>query len=106
MNDFRSLDNVNSVLGERLHITETKNPAQTTQWCKNYFEKQTGTRYIEHLAATRAINNLSDDEKIVINESSTNATNFQYRRKIFFNVQSKQIKNSVHKQNNFRLVLG
>ena len=31
MNDFGSLDNVNSALGERLHITETKNPTQTTQ---------------------------------------------------------------------------
>ena len=31
MNDFGSLDNVNSALGERLHITKTKNPAQTTQ---------------------------------------------------------------------------
>ena len=89
MNDFGSLDNVNSALGKRLHITETKNPALTTQRCKNYFEKQTGTRYIEHIAATWAINDLSNDEKIVINDSSTDATNFQYQRKVFFDVQSK-----------------
>ena len=92
MNDFGSLDNVNSVLGERLHITETKNPAQTTQRRKSYFEKQTATRYIEHLATTRAINDISDDGKIVTENVEIDQSYNLYQRKLFFDIKSKQIK--------------
>ena len=55
---YCSMDNTNSAIGERMHSTEVKAPAQNTQRCKSKFEIQTGNRYYENIHILKASHDL------------------------------------------------
>lgn len=62
---FGSMNNFDSSIGERNHITEVKQPAQKTQRRKNVFEQQTAERYIENIGINIACQEVLKESTIV-----------------------------------------
>ena len=55
---FGSMNNFDSSIGERNHVTEVKQPAKLTQRRKDKFEQQTADRQIENISINVAYKEL------------------------------------------------
>ena len=85
---FGSMENVNSCVGEMLHKTEIKKSAQTTQRRKQNFERQSFSRYFEHVLCQRS-------KKLKLGAPDVNMEEVKVESKMFYDID----KNEFYKVN-------
>ena len=99
---FGSMNNFDSAIGERNHITEVKQPANRTQRRKDKFEEQTADRYVENISINVAFLDLNVCQNIMLTETSSKPFSTENKRKnIYYNYDDNSIYkfNSVSKKN-------
>ena len=85
---FGSMENVNSCVGEMLHKTEIKKSAQTTQRRKQNFERQSFSRYFEHVLCQQS-------KKLKLGAPDVNMEEVKVESKMFYDID----KNEFYKVN-------
>ena len=89
---FGSMENFNSMIGEMLHKTETKEPAQNTQRRKEKFEIQTTKQYVNNLKLLRAMDDFNTDDKVVNERNKNCKNNIRLRKKLLYSDHDNCIK--------------
>lgn len=102
---FGSMNNFDSSIGERNHITEIKRPAKRTQRRKDKFEQQTADRQIENIGINIAYNEIcsqSNVMQIIGNDSNTTTPSYENKRQnLYYNYDDDSIykTNTAYKTN-------